>query len=92
MKKVNECIGLLSSMISSGESHSETSRRVIAEAKAEIEALKKENEILVKVRNVAMELYAKRAEISEKEDFDIYRELTKIGRADIPYCELKMEK
>lgn len=36
MEKVYECIDLLSSMVSSGESHSETSKRVIAEAKEEL--------------------------------------------------------
>ena len=38
-RKVYECISLLSSMVSGGESHSKTSRNVIAEAQAEYESL-----------------------------------------------------
>lgn len=44
MKKVNECIGLLSSMISCGEKHSEVSRKVISEAKEELSKLKNKDE------------------------------------------------
>ena len=64
----------------------------LKEAKDEVERLKEENAILVKVRNVAMAVYANRHKVTDDDNFDIYLELMKIGRADIPYCELKSKE
>lgn len=43
INKISECIGLLSSMVNSGESHTSKSKEVIADAKTAITNLEAEN-------------------------------------------------